>query len=101
MVPSWNITITSKTSSSLAIRWPNFPLNVPLQRFLVKYTEQNSNVSLVFQVSKWYTTHYTGRILKGYELYEVKVIAVTANVGNGTYSTEAAFTRTDEGGKRR
>ena len=55
---------------------------------------------MVFQVSKWYNTHYSGSVLKGYQFYEVQVIAVTTASGNGTYmySTKGALTRTSEGG---
>ena len=55
---------------------------------------------MVFQVSKWYNTHHSGSILKGYQFYEVQVIAVATDSGNGThmYSTKAALTRTREGG---
>ena len=92
--------MTSMTPTSLTIRWHDFPLNRPLQRFLVKYKEQNINLTMVFQVSKWYNTHYSGSVLKGYQFYEVQVIAVTTASGNGTYmySTKAALARTSEGG---
>ena len=98
-MPSWNITVTSLTSSSLTVKWSDFPSSLPVQRFLVKYKEQNSNVSLVFQASSSYNTHHSGRVLKAYQFYEVKVIAVAASVGNGTYSSEAVITRTKEGGR--
>ena len=98
VVPSWNVTITYKTTSSLTVRWSTFPLNVPIQRFLVKYKEKNSNVSLIYHVSNWYNSHYTGNTLKGYTFYEVNVVAETS--GNGTlYSSEAITARTHEGGK--
>lgn len=99
-VPTWNVTIYRITSSSLSVRWTNFPLNFTVQGFLIKYTLQNSNVSQVFQASKWHNTHYSGSVLKGYSYYEVKVIAVVIT-GNGTsmYSTRASLTRTNEGGK--
>ena len=98
VVPSWNVTITYKTTSSLTVRWSTFPLNVPIQRFLVKYKEKNSNVSLIYHVSNWYNSHYTGNTLKGYTCYEVNVVAETS--GNGTlYSSEAITARTYEGGK--
>ena len=92
--------MTSMTSTSLTIRWQDFPLNFPLQRFLVKYKEQNINLTMVFQVSKWNSTHNSGSVLKGYQFYEVQVIAVITASGNGTYmySTKAALTRTSEGG---
>jgi len=98
VVPSWNVTITYKTISSLTVRWSTFPLNVPIQRFLVKYKEKNSNVSLIYHVSNWYNSHYTGNTLKGYTFYEVNVVAETS--GNGTlYSSDAITARTQEGGK--
>ena len=86
------------TSSSLAVKWSNFPLSVPVQHFLVTYREQSSNVTLIFQVSTPYNTHNTGSVLKGYQFYEVKVIAVTTSVGNGTFSSTATLARTKEGG---
>ena len=55
---------------------------------------------MVFQVSKWHNTHYSGSVLKGYQFYEVQVVAVTTASGNSTYmySTKAALRRTSEGG---
>jgi len=98
VVPSWNVTITNITSFSLTVKWTNFPLSISVQRFLVKYTELNSNFSLVFQSSTWYNTHHTGSVLKGFRLYEVTVIAVATDFGNGTYSSVPTLTRTSEGG---
>ena len=100
MVPSWNVTITDKTSSSLTVRWTNFPLSVPIQRFLVKYKEKNSNISLIYQVSKWNNLHYTENMLSGYWLYEVNVFAVVNTSGDETlyHSSEVLTVRTSEGG---
>lgn len=99
MLPSWNVTITYKTSSSLTIRWSNFPLSVPIQWFLVRYKEQNSSFSLIYKVSNWYNSHYSGSVLRTYQSYEVDVIAVANNSGNGAYSSEPTIARTNEGGK--
>lgn len=99
-MPSWNATISYKTSSSLTVRWPSFPLSVLIQRFLVIYKEQNSSVSLIYQVGNWYNSHNSGRILRGYQFYQVNIIAVATNSGNGTYSSEATIVRTNEGGKK-
>lgn len=99
MLPSWNVTIAYKTSSSLTIRWSNFPLSVPIQWFLVRYKEPNSSVSLIYKVSNWYNSHYSGSVLRTYQFYEVNVIAVANNSGNGTYSSEPTIARTNEGGK--
>ena len=101
MVPSWNVTITYKTSSSLTLQWTKFPSSVPIERFLVKYKEKNSNISLIYRVSKWNNLHYSGNILRGYSLYEVNVFAVTNTSGNGTLyqSSEVITARTSEGGK--
>lgn len=99
LLPSWNLTVTHTTSSSLTVKWSKFPLtNVFIQRFLVNYREHNSNVSLIFKAPNSYNTHYTGTLLKSYQFYDVQVIAVTS-VGNGTYSSQTEPTRTDEGGK--
>ena len=96
----WNLTVTSSASSSLTVKWSQFPLtNLFIQRFLVNYREHNSNVSLIFEVLNSYDTHYTGAVLKSYQFYDVQVIAVTTGVGNGTYSTQTETTRTEEGGK--
>ncbi|KAM7428099.1 hypothetical protein ABFA07_020874 [Porites harrisoni] len=97
VVPSWNVTITYKTSSSLTVRWSNFPLSFPIQRYLVRYKEQNSNVSLIYQASSWYNSHYSGSTLRGYQFYRVNIIAVATYSENGTYSSEAAIARTNEG----
>ena len=100
VVPSWNVTITYKTSSSLTVRWSNFPLSFPIQRYLVRYKEQNSNVSLIYQASNWYNSHYSGSTLRGYQFYQVNIIAVATHSENGTYSSEATIARTNEGGKK-
>ena len=98
VVPSWNVTIINKTSTSLTVRWSNFPLSVPIQHLLVKYKDKNSNASLAYNVSNWYNSHYTGNVLKVYMFYEVYVVAVSSV--NGTlYSSEAMTARTNEGGK--
>ena len=99
VLPSWNVTIAYKTSSSLTIRWSNFPLSVPIQWFLVRYKEQNSSFSLIYKVSNWYNSHYSGSVLRTYQSYEVNVIAVANNSGNGAYSSEPTIARTNEGGK--
>ena len=99
VLPSWNVTIAYKTSSSLTIRWSNFPLSVPIQWFLVRYKEPNSSVSLIYKVSNWYNSHYSGSVLRTYQSYEVNVIAVANNSGNGAYSSEPTIARTNEGGK--
>ena len=100
VVTSWNVTISNKTSSSLTVRWSNFPSSVSIQRFLVKYKEKSSNVSLIYHISYWYNSHYTGNVLKGYTFYEVSVVAVANTLGNSTlYSSEAVTARTNEGGK--
>ena len=99
VLPSWNVTIAYKTSSSLAIRWSNFPLSVPIQWFLVRYKEQNSSLSLIYKVSNWYNSHNSGSVLGSYQSYEVNVIALANNSGNGTYSSEPTIARTNEGGK--
>lgn len=99
VLPSWNVTIAYKTSSSLTIRWSNFPLSVPIQWFLVRYKEQNSSFSLIYKVSNWYNSHYSGSVLRTYQSYEVDVIAVANNSGNGAYSSEPTIARTNEGGK--
>lgn len=98
-MPSWNLTVTNATSSSLTVKWSQFPLtNLFIQRFLVNYREHSSNVSLIFEVPNSYDTHYTGSVLKGYQLYDVQVIAVETSVGNSTYSSQKQSTRTIEGG---
>ena len=99
VLPSWNVTIAYKTSSSLTIRWSNFPLSVPIQWFLVRYKEHNSSFSLIYKVSNWYNSHYSGSVLRTYQSYEVNVIAVANNSGNGAYSSEPTIARTNEGGK--
>ena len=64
----------------------------------MKCKDKNSNVSLIYHVSNWYNSHYTGNILKAYMFYEVYVLAVSSV--NGTlYSSEAITARTNEGGK--
>ena len=99
VLPSWNVTVTYKTSSSLTVRWSNFPLSIPIRQFLVRYKDQNSNFSLIYKVSNWYNSHNSGSILRGYQFYQVNVIAVGVYSGNGTYSSQTTVARTNEGGK--
>ena len=100
-MPSWNVTVTKSTSSSLTVKWSQFPLkNLFIQRFLVNYREHSSNVSLIFEVPNSCDTHYTGAVLNSYQFYDVQVIAVTASVGNSTFSTQTETARTEEGGKK-
>lgn len=99
VLPSWNVTVTYRTSSSLTVRWSNFPLSIPIQQFLVRYKDQNSNLSLIYKVSNWYNSHNSGSILRGYQFYQVNVIAVGVYSGNGTYSSQTTVARTNEGGK--
>ena len=99
VLPSWNVTVTYKTSSSLTVRWSNFPLSIPIQQFLVRYKDQNSNFSLIYKISNWYNSHSSGSILRGYQFYQVNVIAVGVYSGNGTYSSQITVARTNEGGK--
>ena len=54
---------------------------------------------MVYQVASWYNTHYSGSVLKSYQFYEVKVIAVVTSSGNGTFSSRATLVRTKDGGK--
>ena len=64
----------------------------------MKYKDENSNVSLIYYVSNWYNSHYTGNLLKVCMFYEVYVVAVSSV--NGTlYSSKAITERTNEGGK--
>ena len=99
VLPSWNVTVTYKTSSSLTVRWSNFPLSIPIQQFLVRYKDQNSNFSLIYKISNWYNSHSSGSILRGYQFYQVNIIAVGVYSGNGTYSSQTTVARTNEGGK--
>ena len=99
VLPSWNVTVTYKTSSSLTVRWSNFPLSIPIQQFLVRYKDQNSNFSLIYKISNWYNSHSSGSILRGYQFYQVNIIAVGVYSGNGTYSSQTIVARTNEGGK--
>ncbi|XP_022786238.1 uncharacterized protein LOC111326491 isoform X2 [Stylophora pistillata] len=98
LVPSWNISISYTTTKSMTVQWSSFPLTShSVQQLLVNYREHNSNVSLVFQTPSYYNTHYTGRILKGYQYYDVQVIAVASNSSNGTFTSRREIGRTDEG----
>ena len=99
VLPSWNVTVTYKTSSSLTVRWSNFPLSIPIQQFLVRYKDQNSNFSLIYKISNWYNSHSSGSILRGYQFYQVNIIAVGVYSGNDTYSSQTTVARTNEGGK--
>ena len=100
LVPSWNISISDTTTSSMTVQWSNFPLtSQSIQRLLVSYREHNSNVSLIFETQSYYNTHYTGKVLRSYRYYDVQVIAVASNSSNGTFSSRKEIARTNEGGK--
>ena len=100
LVPSWNISISDTTTSSMTVQWSNFPLtSQSIQRLLVGYREHNSNVSLIFETQSYYNTHYTGKVLGSYQYYDVQLIAVASNSSNGTFSSKKEIARTNEGGK--
>ncbi|PFX28263.1 Transmembrane protease serine 5 [Stylophora pistillata] len=98
LVPSWNISISNTTTTSMRVQWSNFPLTShSIQKLLVNYREHNSNVSLIFQTPSYYNTHYTGRVLRSYQYYDVQVVAVASNSSNGTYTSRKEMGRTEEG----
>ena len=100
LLPSWNISISDTTTSSMTVQWSNFPMtSQSIQRLLVSYREHNSNVSLIFETQSYSNTHYTGKILRSYQYYDVQVIAVASNSSNGTFSSRKEIARTNEGGK--
>ena len=67
---------------------------------MVMFTEENKNISVLFQVNSLYHRSYlVRRLLKPYQRYKFQVLAFTGNIGNDTYSTEIIEVLTGEGGK--
>ena len=67
---------------------------------MVMFTEENKNISVLFQVNSLYDRSYlVRRLLKPYRRYRFQVLAFTGNIGNDTYSTEIKEVLTGEGGK--
>ena len=67
---------------------------------MVMFTEENTNLSVLFRVGSLYDRHYNvSRLLKPHRMYEFQVLAFTGGVENITYSTEIKAIMTAEGGK--
>ena len=95
---SWNITVSSITSSSARVQWPSFPLSFSVSYYFVRYKEDSNSVSRLFRVSGYSNTHYSG-LLRGYTAYDVQVFAVTTDKGNATYASNTVSFQTPEGGE--
>jgi len=79
------------------VYWSNFPLDLSVSYYLVRYKEVSNGVSRLFQVSRSSNTHYTS-LLKAYTAYDIQVFAVTASIGNVTYASRTVSIQTQEGG---
>ena len=67
---------------------------------MVMFTEENKNISVLFQANSLYDRSYLVRkLLKPYARYRFQILAFTGNIGNDTYSTEIKAVLTGEEGK--
>ena len=67
---------------------------------MVMFTEENKNISVLFQANSLYDRSYLVRkLLKPYRRYRFQVLAFTGNIGNDTYSAEIKAVLTGEEGK--
>ena len=97
---SWHLAVHNITSSSAFVEWTDFPLNVSITHFMVMFTQENSNLSVLFKVKSLYDRYYfVYKLLKPRRMYEFQVLAFTGGVENVTYSTEIKTVATGEGGK--
>ena len=94
--PSWNITVSSITSSSALVYWSNLPLPQSVSYYLVRFKELSNNVSRLFKANS--NSYYTN-LLRGFTAYEVHVFAVTSSGENATHASNAVSIVTAEGGK--
>ncbi|XP_068712588.1 uncharacterized protein [Montipora foliosa] len=86
---SWQLLVHNITSSSAAVEWEAFPLNVSISYFMVMFTEENTNISVLFKVWSLYDRNYfVNKLLKPNRVYEFQVLAFTVGVENVTYSTK-------------
>ena len=82
------------------MEWTGFPLNVTVTHFMVMFTEENSNLSVLLEVQSLYDRGYfVYMLLKPQRMYKFQVLAFTGGVENVTYSTEIKTITTGEGGK--
>lgn len=99
-LPSWLLSVHNITSSSVLVEWADFPLNVSISHLMVMFTEENTNISVLFKVSSLYDRKYfVEKLLKPHRMYKFQVLAFTGGVENVTYSTEIQTIMTAEGGK--
>ena len=88
--------MSSITSSSARLYWPNPPLPQSVSYYFVRFQELSNNVSRLFKANS--NSYYTN-LLKGFTAYEVHVFAVTSSGENATYASSAVSIITAEGGK--
>ena len=69
---------------------------------MVMFTEENSNISVLFKVWSLYNRNYfVNKLLKPNRVYEFQVLAFTVGVENATYSTKIQTITTGEEGEDR
>ena len=99
ILTSWNLSVYNITASSARLQWANFPLNVSISHFMVMFTEENQNISVLFNVNSLYDRSYhVQNMIKPYRMYKFQVLAFTGSIENETYSTEIQSVLTGEGG---
>ena len=97
---SWILSIGNITSSSVHVQWADFPLNVSISHFMVMFTEENKNISVLFQANSLHDrSFFVSKLLKPFRVYSFQVLAFTGSIENDTYSTEIKAGLTGEGGK--
>jgi len=91
---------TTKTSANLL--WSEFPLNVSIDHFAVKYTEVRTGVSVVLALEPHdanQNSFHLQHILRPSSMYAFQILAFTGSIENDTYSSENVSIATKEGGK--
>ncbi|KAJ7374263.1 Protein sidekick-1 [Desmophyllum pertusum] len=95
---SWHLSVYNITSSSLRVEWEDFPLNISISKFMVMFTQENKNISVLFEVKSLYDRYYDIKhLIKPYRMYKFHVLACTGSIENETYSTEIKTILTGEG----
>ncbi|XP_068757444.1 uncharacterized protein [Montipora capricornis] len=102
VLSSWQLLVHNITSSSVSVEWEDFPFSVSITHFMVMFTEEKTNISVLFKVWSLYDRYYfVNKLLKPHRMYEFQLLAFTGGVKNVTYSTEIQTITTGAGAPSR
>ena len=89
--------ITSKISAD--VHWTQFPLGESIDQFWLRYTEVNSNVSVLIPVDEHDNSHHIDNLLMTSSTYVFDLLASTGELGlSRIYTSQSVTVATTEGG---